>query len=137
MIVSAWNVGQVDDMKLPPCHLLFQFNVAGGALHLGMYQRSCDLFLGLPFNIASYSLLLRMVAQLTGLTPGDLVISLGDAHLYSNHLEQAREQLTRTPRPLPEVRIDPSVKHIDDFRYEHFKLEGYTPHARIAAEIAV
>jgi len=137
LVVNAWNVGQVDEMKLPPCHLLFQFNVAEGRLHCGMYQRSCDLFLGLPFNIASYSLLLRMVAQVTGLQPGDLVISLGDAHLYTNHLEQAREQLARAPRPLPDVRIDPSVKQIDDFRFEHFKLEGYDPHARITAEIAV
>lgn len=137
LLVSAWNVGQVDEMKLPPCHLLFQFNVADGHLHCGMYQRSCDLFLGLPFNIASYSLLLRMVAQITGLIPGDLVISLGDAHLYSNHLEQARLQLEREPRPLPQLWIDPSVKEIDDFRFEHFRLEGYDPHPTIKAEIAV
>jgi len=137
LVVSAWNVSELSRMKLPPCHLLFQFYVADGRLSCGMYQRSCDLFLGLPFNIASYALLTQMVAHVTHLRPGSLVISLGDAHIYSNHLEQVREQLEREPRPLPRLRIDPGVKSIDDFRYSHFRLEGYDPHARIRAPIAV
>jgi thymidylate synthase len=137
LIVSAWNVGELPRMALPPCHLLYQFNVADGRLHCGMYQRSCDVFLGLPFNIASYALLTMMVAQVTGLAPGDLVISLGDTHLYSNHLEQARLQLEREPRALPTMTLDRSVTSLFDFRYEHFTLEGYDPHPHIAAPIAV
>jgi len=136
-VVSAWNVGEIDRMKLPPCHLLYQFNVAGDRLHCGMLMRSCDIFLGLPFNIASYALLNMMVAQVVGLEPGDLVISLGDAHLYLNHLEQARLQLSREPRTLPTLHLDPSVKSLFDFRFEHFSLEGYEPHPRIPAPIAV
>jgi thymidylate synthase len=137
IIVSAWNVADLPKMKLPPCHLLFQFNVARGRLHCGLYMRSCDLFLGLPFNIASYALLTQMIAQVTGLQLGDLVISLGDAHIYSNHLDQVRTQLAREPRPLPVVRLDPNVKSLFDFRYEHFQLDGYDPHPRIQAPIAV
>jgi len=137
LVVSAWNVGELEQMKLPPCHLLFQFNVAGGRLHCGMYMRSCDVFLGLPFNIASYALLTQMVAQSTDLEPGDLVISLGDAHIYTNHLEQTRSQLAREPRSLPRMRLDPSIKSVFDFRYEHFHLEDYEPHPGIKAPIAV
>jgi thymidylate synthase len=137
LIVSAWNVGVLPQMKLPPCHMTYQFNVTGGRLSCSMYQRSCDLFLGLPFNIASYALLTMMIAQVTDLRPGDLVISLGDAHIYSNHLDQVREQLEREPRDLPSMRLDPSVKSLFDFRYEHFHLEGYDPHPRITAPIAV
>ena len=137
LIVSAWNVAEVPNMKLPPCHMMFQFNVTNGRLSCSLYQRSCDLFLGLPFNIASYALLTQMVAQATDLRPGNLIISLGDAHIYSNHVDQVRTQLTREPRALPTLRLDPSVKSIFDFRYEHFHLEGYDPHPRIAAPIAV
>jgi len=122
---------------LPPCHLLFQFYVANGKLSCQLYQRSADVFLGVPFNIASYALLTMMVAQVTGLKPGDFVHSLGDAHLYSNHLEQARLQLTRQTRPLPVMKINPDVKDIFAFRYEDFKLEGYDPHPHIKAEVAV
>ncbi len=136
-IVSAWNVAEVPNMKLPPCHMMFQFNVTNGRLSCSMYQRSCDLFLGLPFNIASYALLTMMIAQQTQLEPGDLVISIGDAHIYSNHVEQVKTQLTREPRPLPTVRLDPTVKSVFDFEYEHFVIEGYDPHPRIAAPIAV
>ncbi|MFP6640721.1 MAG: thymidylate synthase [Myxococcota bacterium] len=137
LIVSAWNVAEVPNMKLPPCHMLYQFNVSQGRLSCSMYQRSCDLFLGLPFNIASYALLTLMIAQSTDLQPGHLVISLGDAHIYSNHTQQVRTQLSREPRALPSLRLDPSVKSVSDFRYEHFHLEGYDPHPRIAAPIAV
>ncbi len=137
LIVSAWNVGEIDQMALPPCHLLFQFYVAEGRLSCQLYQRSADVFLGVPFNIASYALLTMMVAQVTGLAPGEFVHTLGDAHLYDNHLEQAQLQLAREPRPLPTMRIDPGVKRIDDFRFEHFKLENYDPHPHIKAPVAV
>lgn len=137
LIVSAWNVAAVPKMALPPCHLLYQFNVAAGRLSLQVYQRSADIFLGLPFNIASYALLLRMVAQVSDLLPGDLIFSLGDVHLYHNHLAQADEQLSRTPRPLPELRLEPSVRSLWDFRFEHFQLEGYDPHPKISAPVAV
>jgi len=136
-IVSAWNPADVDRMALPPCHALFQFYVAGGRLSCQMYQRSADLFLGVPFNIASYALLTRMVAQVTGLAPGEFVLTLGDAHLYLNHLEQAREQLARAPRPFPRMRINPQVRELLDFRFEDFTLEGYEPHPGIKAPIAV
>ena len=136
-IVSAWNPGEVDDMALPPCHAMFQFFVQDGELSCQLYQRSADLFLGVPFNIASYALLTMMVAQVTGLTPGTFVHTFGDLHLYSNHLEQARLQLSREPRPLPHMRINPDVKDIHDFKYEDFKLEGYDPHPAISAPIAV
>jgi thymidylate synthase len=137
MIVSAWNVADVPRMALPPCHLLFQFYVAEGRLSCQMYQRSADVFLGVPFNIASYALLTMMVAQVTGLAPGDFVHTLGDAHLYDNHLEQAELQLSREPRPLPTLRIDPNVRSIFDFEYQHFRLENYQPHPHIAAPVAV
>ena len=137
LIVSAWNPAEVDKMALPPCHALFQFYVADGRLSCQLYQRSADIFLGVPFNIASYALLTMMVAQVTGLKPGDFVHSLGDAHLYSNHLEQARLQLTRPTRPLPTMAINPDVKDIFAFRFEDFKLEGYDPHPHIKAEVAV
>jgi thymidylate synthase len=137
LIVSAWNVADVPRMALPPCHLLFQFYVADGKLSCQMYQRSADVFLGVPFNIASYALLTMMVAQVTGLEPGDFVHTLGDAHLYDNHLEQARLQLSREPRPLPVMRIDPAVKSIFDFQFEHFRLENYEPHPHISAPVAV
>jgi thymidylate synthase len=137
LIVNAWNVADVPRMKLPPCHLLYQFGVSEGRLSCSMYQRSCDLFLGLPFNIASYALLTMMIAQVTDLAPGELVISLGDAHIYSNHLEQVRQQLAREPRELPTMSLDPSVKSLFDFRYEHFHVEGYDPHPTIKAPIAV
>lgn len=136
-IVSAWNVAEVDSMALPPCHALFQFYVADGKLSCQLYQRSADIFLGVPFNIASYALLTLMVAQVTGLAPGDFVHTLGDAHLYSNHLEQARLQLERDPRPLPRMQLDPGVRSIFDFRYEHFTLSGYDPHPHIKAAVAV
>ncbi|MDH3402515.1 MAG: thymidylate synthase [Acidobacteriota bacterium] len=135
-IVSAWNVAELDRMALPPCHLLFQFWVAGGKLSCQLYQRSADVFLGVPFNIASYALLTRMVAQVCGLAAGDFVLTLGDAHLYSNHLDQARLQLTREPRPLPTLRLA-EVSSIFDFRYEHVELSGYDPHPHIKAPIAV
>jgi len=137
LLVSAWNVGELDQMALPPCHTLFQFCVQEGELSCQLYQRSADLFLGVPFNIASYALLTMMVAQVTGLKPGDFVHSLGDAHLYSNHLEQARLQLTRPTRALPVMKINPAVKDIFAFRYEDFVLEGYDPHPHIKAEVAV
>jgi thymidylate synthase len=136
-IVSAWNPGDVPKMKLPPCHALFQFYVADGKLSCQLYQRSADIFLGVPFNIASYALFTMMVAQVVGLKPGDFVHTLGDAHLYSNHLEQTRLQLSRTPKPLPTMRINPDVKDIFQFRFEDFTLEGYDPHPHIAAPVAV
>lgn len=137
MIVNAWNVACVNDMKLPPCHLLFQFYVADGRLSLQLYQRSADTFLGVPFNIASYALLLQMMAQVTGLKAGDFVHTTGDTHLYLNHLDQARLQLTRTPRPLPRMVINPDVKSIFDFQYEDFQLEDYDPWPHIAAKVSV
>jgi thymidylate synthase len=137
LIVSAWNVADVERMALPPCHLLFQFYVAEGRLSCQMYQRSADVFLGVPFNIASYALLTLMVAQVTGLAPGDFVHTFGDAHLYNNHLEQAQLQLEREPRPLPTLRINPDIRSIFDFRYDDFQLENYNPHPHISAPVAV
>lgn len=137
IIVSAWNVADIPNMKLPPCHALFQFYVADDKLSLQLYQRSADCFLGVPFNIASYALLTMMMAQTCGLQPGDFIHTLGDAHLYLNHLDQARLQLTRDPRPLPRMVINPDVKDIFDFRYEDFSLEGYDPHPHIKAEVSV
>lgn len=137
IIVSAWNVAQLPDMALAPCHAFFQFYVADGRLSLQLYQRSADSFLGVPFNIASYALLTMMMAQVTGLEPGDFVHTLGDAHLYSNHLDQARLQLTREPRPLPTMKLNPDVKSIFDFTYDDFTLEGYDPHPHIKATVAV
>ena len=137
MMVSAWNVAEVDKMALPPCHCLFQFYVADGKLSLQLYQRSADTFLGVPFNIASYALLLQMMAQVTGLEAGDFIHTTGDTHLYLNHIEQAQLQLTRTPRPLPRMVINPDVKDIFAFRYEDFQLEGYDPWPHIKAEVAV
>ena len=137
LIVTAWNPADVPKMKLPPCHCLFQFYVVDGRLSCQMYQRSADVFLGVPFNIASYALLTMMVAQVTGLKPGDFVHSFGDVHLYLNHVEQALEQLRRQPRPLPTMHLDPSVADLAAFRYEHFALEGYDPHPHIAAKVAV
>ncbi len=136
-IVSAWNVGDLDRMALAPCHALFQFYVAGGKLSCQLYQRSADVFLGVPFNIASYALLTMMVAQACDLAPGDFIHTLGDAHLYVNHLDQAREQLTRDPRPLPTMRLNPEVKSIFDFTFDDFTLENYDPHPSIKAPIAV
>ena len=137
MIVSAWNVSDIPRMALAPCHAFFQFYVAEGKLSCQLYQRSADLFLGVPFNIASYALLTLMVAQVTGLKPGDFVHTFGDTHLYLNHLDQAREQLSRETRPLPTMRIDPTVTDLFAFRYEHFTLEGYDPHPAIKAPVAV
>ena len=137
IIVSAWNVADLPRMALAPCHAFFQFYVADGRLSLQLYQRSADSFLGVPFNIASYALLLQMMAQVTGLRAGDFVHTLGDAHLYLNHLDQARLQLTREPRPLPRMAINPDVKDILGFRYEDFTLEGYDPHPHIKAEVSV
>jgi thymidylate synthase len=137
IIVSAWNVGEIENMKLPPCHAFFQFYVAEGKLSCQLYQRSADTFLGVPFNIASYALLTMMMAQVCGLQPGDFVHTLGDAHLYSNHLEQARLQLTRDFRPLPTMKINPEVKDIFDFKFEDFELVGYDPHPHIKAAVAV
>ncbi len=136
-IVSAWNVAEIENMALPPCHCLFQFYVAEGRLSCQLYQRSADIFLGVPFNIASYSLLTMMMAQVTGLKPGEFVHTFGDAHLYLNHLDQAREQLGREPFPLPQIRINPDVKSIFDFGYEDFELENYQAHPHIKAPIAV
>jgi thymidylate synthase len=137
LIVSAWNPAEVEKMALPPCHVLFQFYVQEGELSCQLYQRSADLFLGVPFNIASYALLTLMMAQVTGLRPGDFVHTFGDLHLYQNHLEQAREQLTRKFRPLPRMQLNPAVKNIGDFQFEDFQLLGYDPHPSIKAPIAV
>ena len=137
MMVSAWNVAEVNKMALPPCHTMFQFYVANGRLSLQLYQRSADTFLGVPFNIASYALLCMMMAQVTGLQPGEFIHTTGDTHLYVNHLEQARLQLTRQPRPLPTMRINPDVKSIFDFHYEDFTLENYDPWPHIKAEVSV
>jgi thymidylate synthase len=137
LIVSAWNVADIDKMALPPCHCLFQFYVSEGELSCQLYQRSADIFLGVPFNIASYALLTMMVAQVCGLKPGTFVHTFGDLHLYSNHLEQAKLQLTREPRPLPQMKLNPAVKKIDGFKYEDFEPVGYDPHPAIKAPIAV
>jgi len=137
IIVSAWNVGEIDKMALPPCHAFFQFYVADGHLSCQLYQRSADIFLGVPFNIASYALLLMMMAQVTGLKPGDFVHTLGDAHLYSNHLEQAREQLSRTPRKLPTMHLNPARAAIEDFVFDDFELRDYDPLPHIKAAVAV
>ena len=137
IIVSAWNVADLPKMALAPCHAFFQFYVAEGKLSCQLYQRSADIFLGVPFNIASYALLTLMIAQVTGLKPGDFVHTLGDAHLYANHLEQARLQLTRSPRPLPHMKLNPQVRDLFAFRYEDFSLEGYDPHPAIKAAVAV
>lgn len=136
-IVSAWNVGELEYMALPPCHVLFQFYVADGKLSCQLYQRSADVFLGVPFNIASYALLTLMMAQVTGHKPGDFVHTLGDAHIYSNHIEQVKLQLTRSPRPMPRMLLNPSVRSIFDFKYEDFTLVGYDPHPHIKGDIAV
>ena len=137
IIVSAWNVADIPNMALPPCHALFQFYVADGRLSLQLYQRSADCFLGVPFNIASYALLLLMMAQVTGLKPGELIHTLGDTHIYHNHLEQVALQLTREPRPLPVMTLNPDVKDIFDFKYEDFTLSDYDPHPHIAGVVAV
>ena len=137
VVVSAWNAGELDAMRLPPCHLLFQFHATDGALSCHMYQRSADLFLGVPFNIASYALLTRMTAQICGMTPGELVISFGDLHLYNNHLEQARTQLARTPREAPRVELNPDVRDLFAFGYDDISLLDYDPHPRIAGEVSV
>ena len=136
-VVSAWNVGELHKMALPPCHLLYQFDVTNGSLSCQMYQRSADVFLGLPFNIASYALLTHLVAAQTGLVPGELIITLGDAHLYTNHIDQARLQLTREPRPLPKLTVAEGVPDIDSYRFEHLTLEAYNPHPHIPAPVAV
>lgn len=137
IIVNAWNVADLKNMNLPPCHMFFQFYVANGRLSLQMYQRSADSFLGVPFNIASYALLLQMMAQVTGLKAGDFIHTLGDAHIYLNHLEQVDLQLTREPRPLPRMILNPDVKDIFSFKYEDFQLEGYDPHPHIAGKVSV
>ncbi|HWS00480.1 MAG TPA: thymidylate synthase [Prolixibacteraceae bacterium] len=137
LIVSAWNVGDLDKMKLPPCHLLFQFYVNDGKLSCQLYQRSADVFLGVPFNIASYALLTMMVAQVTGLKPGDFVHTFGDAHIYSNHLEQVRLQLSREPYPLPQMKINPEVKNIFDFKFSDFELVNYQAHPHIKGDVSV
>lgn len=137
LMVSAWNVAEVEEMALPPCHCLMQFYVREGRLSLQLYQRSADVFLGVPFNIASYALLLMMVAQVTGLEVGEFIHTLGDAHIYRNHLEQIKEQLSRDPRALPTMRLNPDIKDINDFRFEDFSIEGYDPHPHIAGVVAV
>jgi thymidylate synthase len=137
LIVTAWNPGELDQMALPPCHALFQFYVSEGELSCQLYQRSADIFLGVPFNIASYALLTMMVAQVCGLEPGEFIHTFGDVHLYSNHVEQAKLQLSRAPRPLPRMRLNPAVKNIHDFRYEDFELLGYDPWPAIRAPVAV
>lgn len=137
LLVNAWNVGELDKMALPPCHMMFQFHVSKGRLNCQLYQRSADIFLGVPFNIASYALLTMMVAQVTGLEPGDFVHTFGDAHIYQNHFEQVETQLKREPRSLPKMKINPEVKNIEDFTYEDFTLEGYDPHPHIAGKVSV
>ncbi len=137
MIVSAWNVGKIPEMHLPPCHMMFQFYVANNKLSCMLYQRSCDMFLGVPFNIASYALLTMMVAQVCGLEPGEFIHTLGDTHIYHNHFEQVREQLSHTPYPLPQMKINPNVKNIDDFKYEDFELVNYQSYDTIRAQVAV
>lgn len=137
IIVNAWNVAEVPQMALPPCHTMFQFYVAGNRLSLQLYQRSADVFLGVPFNIASYALLLLMMAQVTGYQPGEFIHTTGDTHLYTNHLEQARRQLSREPRPLPQMLLNPDIRSIFDFRFADFTLTGYDPHPHIAATVAV
>jgi thymidylate synthase len=137
LMVSAWNVGEIEEMALPPCHVLFQFYVAEGRLSCQLYQRSADIFLGLPFNIASYALLTMMMAQVCDLTPGEFVHSLGDTHLYSNHIEQAKLQLSREPYPLPEMKLNPEVKSIFEFKYDDFELVNYQAYAHIKAKVAV
>ena len=137
LVVSAWNPADLDRMALAPCHCLFQFHVAGGRLSCQLYQRSADIFLGVPFNIASYALLTMMIAQVTGLKPGDFIHTFGDAHLYSNHFDQAREQLSREPKPLPRLRLNPAVRSLFEFRYEDVVIEGYDPHPAIRAPVAV
>jgi thymidylate synthase len=137
MIVSAWNVAEVNKMALPPCHTMFQFYVADGKLSCQLYQRSADVFLGVPFNIASYALLTMMVAQVCGLEPGEFIHTTGDTHIYLNHFDQVREQLSRTPRPLPKMVLNPEVKSVFDFTYEDFTLEGYDPWPAIKAPVAV
>ena len=136
-IVSAWNVGDLSNMALPPCHVLFQFYLADGRLSCQLYQRSADIFLGVPFNIASYALLLMMVAKVTGLKPGEFIHTLGDAHIYNNHLEQVNTQLAREPRPLPQMKLNPGIKNIEDFTFSDFTLENYDPHPHIKAPISV
>jgi thymidylate synthase len=136
-IVSAWNVGDLSNMALPPCHVLFQFYLADGRLSCQLYQRSADIFLGVPFNIASYALLMMMVAKVTGLKPGEFIHTLGDAHIYNNHLEQVNTQLAREPRPLPVMKLNPGVKNIEDFTFSDFTLENYDPHPHIKAPISV
>lgn len=137
MLVSAWNVADLNNMNLPPCHILFQFYVANNKLSLQLYQRSADIFLGVPFNIASYALLLQMMAQVTGLEMGDFVHTLGDAHIYTNHLEQVKLQLSREPRTLPQMKINPDIKSIFDFKFEDFELINYNPHPHIAGKVSV
>ncbi|MFM9009018.1 MAG: thymidylate synthase [Bacteroidota bacterium] len=137
LIVSAWNVGEIERMALPPCHLLFQFYVADGKLSCQLYQRSADLFLGVPFNIASYALLTHMIAQVCGLQPGDFVHTLGDVHIYTNHMEQVQLQLSRDPRPLPKLQLNPEVKNLFDFRFEDIRITDYDPHPAIKAPVAV
>lgn len=137
ILISAWNVGELDKMALPPCHILFQFYVANGKLSCQLYQRSADLFLGVPFNIASYTLFTRMMAQSAGLEAGEFVHTFGDAHIYSNHIEQVKLQLTREPRPLPEMKINPEIKNIFDFKFEDFTLLNYDPHPHIKGKVAV
>lgn len=137
MIVSAWNVGKIPEMHLPPCHMMFQFYVANNKLSCMLYQRSCDMFLGVPFNIASYALLTMMVAQVCGLEPGEFVHTLGDTHIYHNHFEQVKEQLSHTPYPLPQMKINPNIKDINDFKYEDFELVNYQSYDTIKAKVAV
>lgn len=137
MIVSAWNVGKISEMRLPPCHMMFQFYVANGKLSCMLYQRSCDMFLGVPFNIASYALLTMMLAQVCGLEPGEFVHTLGDTHIYHNHFEQVKEQLRREPLPLPTMKLNPAIKDINDFKYEDFTLENYDCYEAIKAQVAV
>lgn len=137
MIVSAWNVSKIKDMKLPPCHMMFQFYVANEKLSCMLYQRSCDMFLGVPFNIASYALLTMMIAQVCGLKLGEFVHTLGDTHIYHNHFEQVREQLSRMPLPLPKMKINPDIKNINDFKYEDFELEGYESYGVLKGKVAV